>query len=263
MLRTITGIISMLGVIILSASLALATDTINYVGSSTVGKFISAASKIYPQATFTINTRPESSGGESRVATGRASLGGVARELSPEFADMGLRKFLIGHDAIGAWINKSNPINNLTSAQLQKIFASDIKNWQELGGPNKPIHVYIVKATSATYKVFKKQIMGDREYSHDAQIVRPDQKIVAKINNDPDGIGHLSFALGGEQTKTANIKKIAVDGQTPSVNNPQYPITRPLYLITKGAPQGANKKFIDWALSASGQHLVKQWFVGR
>ena len=68
----------------MSSSLATSAEVIDYVGSSTIGKFMTEASTVYTKADFTINTRPESGGGESRVATGKASLGGVARELSPE-----------------------------------------------------------------------------------------------------------------------------------------------------------------------------------
>ncbi|MCU7940162.1 MAG: hypothetical protein KZQ64_08605 [gamma proteobacterium symbiont of Bathyaustriella thionipta] len=40
--------------------------------------------------------------------------------------------------------------------------------------------------------------------------------------------------------------------QIGSVNNPDYPITRPLYLITHGKPSAKVQKFIDWSLSDEG-----------
>jgi phosphate transport system substrate-binding protein len=46
-----------------------------------------------------------------------------------------------------------------------------------------------------------------------------------------------------------------------AVTNPAYPITRPLYLTTKGAPAGDAKAFIDWAVSPAGQEIVKKNFV--
>ena len=38
----------------------------------------------------------------------------------------------------------------------------------------------------------------------------------------------------------------------------KYPISRPLFIYTDGAPQGAVKKFIDYALSKEGQEIVLQ-----
>ena len=100
-------------------------------------------------------------------------------------------------------------------------------------------------------------------YAKTSRSVRPDSAILDKIAADSGGIGHLSFALGAEHDKKSAVKKISIDGKAASVDNPHYPITRPLYLVTKGAPTGSVKNFIDWSLSADGQLLVKKWFVGR
>ena len=35
-----------------------------------------------------------------------------------------------------------------------------------------------------------------------------------------------------------------------------YPISRPLYLYTNGAPAGLAKKFVDFTLSKAGQEIV-------
>ena len=58
------------------------------------------------------------------------------------------------------------------------------------------------------------------------------------------------------------MKRIWPDGEEPSVNNPNYPITRNLHLVTKGDPKGEIKEFIDWVLSPEGQKVVKIHFIG-
>ncbi len=54
-----------------------------------------------------------------------------------------------------------------------------------------------------------------------------------------------------------------VGSEKASVDNPSYPITRPLYLITNGEPEGPVKAFIDWSVSDAGQAVVKKYFVGK
>ena len=52
---------------------------------------------------------------------------------------------------------------------------------------------------------------------------------------------------------------LTIDGVTPSAANVKdgsYPISRALYLVTKGEPQGGEKRFVDYLLSADGQSLV-------
>jgi len=93
--------------------------TIKYVGSSTVGKFITDASQVYVKAKLKLDTRPESSGGESCATRGKCDIGGVARELKDSAVSKGVHATLIGKDAIGVIVHKDNPVQNLSSEQLK------------------------------------------------------------------------------------------------------------------------------------------------
>ncbi len=235
-------------------------NTLAYVGSSTVGKFMHEAAVEYKKIAFKINTKPESGGGENATAAGKTDLGGVAREVKPKILARDVNKFLIGRDAIAVLVNSNNPVDELSSAQLKGIFTGKITNWGEVGGNDLAINVYVTNAQSATRKVFGKIILGDAKYAGSRlNTVRPDPAIADKIVSDDGGIGQLSFALLSDSSA---LKRIKPDGHQASVNNPSYPITRPLYLITKGEPEGDIKDFIEWSQSDAGQAVVKRHFVG-
>ncbi|MBI5749883.1 MAG: phosphate ABC transporter substrate-binding protein [Nitrospinae bacterium] len=240
-------------------SLVLAGE-ITYVGSSTVGEFIKDAAKVYNKSTFKIDTAPESDGGENATVVGKADIGGVARDVKPEILAKGVKEVLIGRDAIGVLVNPANPVSDLSFAQLKGIFTGKITNWKDVGGPDLPVTVYIVNPQSATRKVFAKIVLGGEDYSgKNIETVRPDPAIIDKVSSDKGGIGQLSLAIiGGNKSVT----KIRVNGQIPVTNNNGYPISRPLYLITKGEPNGEVKDFIDWVVSAEGQAVVKEKFIG-
>jgi len=142
-----------LSVALLIAEITIAGE-IQYVGSSTVGQFMTEAAKVYKWSTFNINTKPESSGGEDAAAAGRTDLGGVARELNQSILDRGVKKFLIGKDAIGILVHPSNPVSELSIKQLAGIFSGSITNWKDVGGIDRGIEVFIVNPRSATRKVF-------------------------------------------------------------------------------------------------------------
>ncbi len=245
--------------VIFSSSSLLAGE-ISYVGSSTVGKFVKEAAQVYTASSFKINTKPESGGGENATAAGKADIGGVAREVKQMILDRGVNRYLIGKDAIGILVNTANPVDSLSLAQLKDIFSGKITNWKQVGGQDIAIKVYVVNPQSATRKVFAKVVLGGEAYGGNIETVRPDPKIAEKVAADKAGIGQLSFALIGSDTP---VKKIKPDGQAASVDNSSYPITRPLYLITKGPASGDAKDFIDWSLSADGQAVVKRYFVGK
>ena len=242
---------------ILAPSVAC-SGSINYVGSSTVGKFVTDASKVYTKAAFKLNTKPESSGGEQCAARKSCDMGGVARGVNDKFLNQGVVATLVGKDAIAAIVNADNPVSGLTSEQLKGIFTGKIKNWSEVGGADLAIKPYIVKKGSATRKVFQKVILDGSDYAG-AKVVTPDAKVVTTVARDKGAIGQISFAfLSGKK----GVKPLNVDGQAATVENATYPITRPLHIVTHGKPSGDVAAFLEWTLSQEGQAIVKQRFVG-
>ncbi len=254
---TIAGVLALAVVAPAPLSLPASAGELKYVGSSTVGKFISDAAAVYYSASFKVDTQPESGGGESCPMRGACDIGGVAREVGSDFISHGVQATLIGKDAIGVVVNADNPVKALSSPQLKDIFTGKVTNWSKLGGPDLKIKPLIVKQGSATRSVFQTAIMGDAEYAG-AEVVTPDAKIIGETARDKGAIGPISFSfLQG----ASGITALDVDGQKAAVTNPAYPITRPLYLTTKGAPTGDAKAFIDWAVSPAGQEIVKKNFV--
>ncbi|MBI3585146.1 MAG: phosphate ABC transporter substrate-binding protein [Nitrospinae bacterium] len=256
---SILGIVFITAIFIAVPSLIFAGE-ITYVGSSTVGEFMKEAAKVYNKSTFKIDTGPESDGGENATAVGKTDIGGVAREVKPEILAKGVKGVLIGKDAIGVLVNPANMVSDLSFAQLKGIFTGKITNWKEVGGTDLPITVYIVNPQSATRKVFTNIVLGGEDYSgKNIETVRPYPAVIDKVAADKGGIGQLSLAIiGGNKSVT----KVRVNGQLSVTNNSAYPISRPLYLITKGEPKGEVKDFIDWAVSAEGQAVVKEKFIG-
>lgn len=229
---------------------------IRYEGSSTVGKFINDAKEVNKSMSFKVNTKTESGGGEKCIVSAKCDIGGVARNVKQDVLDQGVVATTVGKDAIAAIVNPANGVDSLTLAQLNDIFSGKVKNWKEVGGADMPISVFITASNSATNKVFKKVVLKGGEYK--AKIVKPDAKIIRTVAKSKGAIGQISFAfIGGD----SGVKAIKPDGQEASTANPNYPITRPLNLVTKGAPAGDAKAFIEWALSAEGQNVVKKRFV--
>lgn len=231
--------------------------TIRYVGSSTVANFVSDASQVYQAANFQIDAAAESEGGATAIRERLTDLAGIARRPQEKTLLAGVQATLIGHDAIAVVVNASNPVKNLSRAQLSGVFSGRIKNWGELGGRDIAVHPFIVDEASATHGVFQKAILEPKRYAH-CTAVRPDQRIISEVANDPGGIGTISFSFLRSAT---GVRPVAVDGQQASVINFEYPISRPLYLLSR-EENGAVNAFVSWAQSEEGQQVVMQRFVG-
>ncbi len=231
--------------------------TLHYVGSSTIAHFIKDAELACGRARFVVDTEPESAGGEAAILEGRADLAGVARQPNPEVLnEEGLVATRIGQDAIAVVVHQSNPVDGLTRAQLKGIFSGKLHNWKEVGGPDLPIQPYIVGPASATRKVFRSTILGEASYDG-CEVVRPDADIPMKVEEEPGGIGQISFSFLGA---CGHVKALRVDGQEPVPTNPDYPIARPLYLLWW---QGRSRvaEFIAWTTTQEAQAVLLKRFA--
>lgn len=233
-------------------------NVIRYVGSSTIGLLMADAELAYGRCCVRIWTEPESYGGEQAALSGVADIGGVARGVDPAVTRGGVVSTCIGMDAIAVIVDGTNPLSDLSTEQLRAIFTGRTRNWKQLGGPDLPIKPLIVSRASATRNIFRAAVLQEQDYIQ-CEVVEPDRRMMHAVETTKGAIGQISFAFLPE---CKDVKPLAIDGQKPAVGNPQYPITRPLHLCTRGPPRGEVKQFIDWLLSEDGQALVRKRFVG-
>jgi len=237
----------------------VSAGSLRYEGSSTIGKIIDDAKATYKNSTFSVDVVSESSGGEQCALRKACDLGGVAREVEPKILAQGVVSTLIAKDAIAAIVHKDNPINGLNTEQLRGIFTGKITNWSQVGGTDLPIQPYMVKAASATRDVFAKHVLNGENYGENMKVATPDATMVTTVAKEVGAIGQISFSFFSD---FSNVRPLIIDEQQPSVNNPNYSINRPLFMVTNGSPSGEAKAFLDWLLSHEGQAIVKKRFVG-
>ncbi|MEY4038885.1 MAG: hypothetical protein RIR67_1197 [Bacteroidota bacterium] len=161
-------------------------------------------------------------------------------------------------DGITVYLNKSNPVSELTVRQIGDIFSGKITNWKQVGGPDAGIKLYGRESSSGTFGFFKDNVVkGD--YSPSCQTLPGTAAIVNAVKKDKYSVGYGGAAYA-EGVKDCKVKK---DDKSPAyaptaetIKSKQYPITRYLYMYLKSRPTGETKKFIDWILSPEGQNLI-------
>lgn len=185
---------------------------------------------------------------------GAVQIGMVDLVKLPREAD-GLKPFVVARDGIAVIVHPSNPAANLTMAQLRDIFNGTLANWKDMGGPDAPITVVSREAGSGTRSSFE-QIVGEVKLTAHALIQDSNGTIRETVANDAHAIGYLSHGLINDK-----IKPLTVAGQactTEAVMAGGYPLARPIFLLTRGEPQGATKQFIDFVVSEAGQALIRK-----
>ena len=165
----------------------------------------------------------------------------------------------IARDGLSIYLHASNPVKELTLAQIRAIYTGQITNWSQIGGNNAPIILYSRENSSGTYTYFKDNVLMGKDFSPRAQTLQGTAAVVNGVAKDPNGIGYggAAYAKG---IKFAAVKKddksAAYLPTLENVRTGNYPISRFLYLYTRVKPSKEMKAFIDWATGVEGQAIV-------
>jgi phosphate transport system substrate-binding protein len=243
------------------------SGTFTFGGSTTVQPIANVAIEQFAKANAGVKISYEGVGsgaGLKQLGEGTLSLAGSSRDLKQSELDAGLVPVVIARDAIIAVVNKDISVANLTKAQLAGIYSGTITNWKDVGGKDEKIVVVNRDETSGTYGAFKEMVLdpGKLAYTKDAIVAKENGEVAAKVASTPGAIGYVGLGFVEEITK-AGGKALSIDGIEASVETTlsnKYPISRNLYLATKGAAKDGSveKAFIDYILSARGKVIVKE-----
>ena len=200
------------------------------------------------------------SAGEGTVGIGMASRAVKDSEFEtfPE-----LQVFTIARDGIAIVTNPGIELPSLSIDQVASIFAGEITNFSEVGGPDAPITVVSREEGSGTRAAFEELVMeaGDEEklISENALLQQSNGQVRTTVSTTPNTIGYLSFGFLDDSTAP-----VPIDGVEPTVDNVKndsYPIARPLNMMTKGAPGELAQAFLDYILSDAGQEIVAEDYI--
>lgn len=261
--KTLLGLL--LGAVALLGLPAMAqASTITISGSTTVAPLATLLAKGYVKSSAGKGTKFKllqggSDIGVADVARGRVTIGMSSRIPKP--SDPGGLVFNeIAKDALCIATHRSNRVANLTQEQVQAIFAGEVRNWNQVSGSDKSgtINVVIRTAASGTQDAFDKIFMAPKKTFAGATQRASNGLIQQQLQRDPAAIGYVSLAF---QNGVAVSNYKGVPCTLRAAKSGQYPGTRPLFLVTRGAATGAAQSWINWIRndSAALKIAAKEW----
>ncbi len=203
------------------------------------------------------------------------------------------QEFVVAYDGVAVIVNHNNPLDRLSIQDLHDIFTGKTTNWKDLGGKDLPIVTLSREVSSGTHMYFKEVVVqletkgSTEEFSKETLLLTSSQAIVEEVASNESAIGYLGMGYLSDRTKAVRVARhsslvsrsaddkshapsdeprATSDGFFPptveNVVNKTYPLSRPLYLYTDGAPQGVVRLFIDFALGPIGQtQFIETGFV--
>ena len=171
------------------------------------------------------------------------------------------REFLVGMDGISIAVSDEifqAGVKSLSSRQLREIYSGNISNWEDVGGPARPIYVISREEGSGTRDDFNELIMGssDAETPGVKSVEMGAAAVKTAISGSDKAIGYLGFNY-----LSGGVMGIALNRVQPTYENIKlgfYELHRRLYFYTYGEPSPGARAFIDYVLSPEGQRIAAE-----
>lgn len=236
-------------------------------GSTTVGPLAKAFrdyfKEAYPDVAITVGESGSGIGAKSLI-NGTCDVADMSRFMKPsEFkaaVDNGVTPVahVVALDGIAIITHPANPVRELTTAQVRDIYMGKVRNWREVGGPDREIVKISRDTNSGTYETFEERVMNQEKIAADTEYVGSNGAVRQRVASTPAAIGYVG--LGFSET---GVVALAIDGVKPTletVASGLYPIARPLFMFTNGFPELGTPlhRFVTLHLTPKGQEIVER-----
>ena len=198
-----------------------------------------------------------SAAGITAVNSGAAEIGMSSRNLKE--SEQGLWSVEIAKDGLAIIVNPGNPVTDLTLDQIRAIYAAEITNWSELGGPDAKIHIITREEGSGTRSAFEELVMGDSRITPRAIVQASNGAVRQLVADDPHSVGFISLGLvdiGDKPVKAIRIGGVAAARE--NVMDGSYSLFRSFLFVAQSEPEPSSPagQFIEFLFSAEGQELL-------
>ncbi|BAP44996.1 phosphate ABC transporter substrate-binding/OmpA family protein [Pseudomonas sp. LJDD11] len=168
---------------------------------------------------------------------------------------------VIGIDGVAVIVHPGNPLRQLDTQTLARIFSGEISDWQTIGGTPGRIVLYARDEQSGTWETFRELVLTAhaKALSAGARRLESSEQLADEVSRTPNAIGFiglpwvrraraLAIADGDAQPLLPTIESIATE---------DYPLTRRLYLYLPPHLQNPwAQALVRFAQSRQGQAIV-------
>ncbi len=260
--------------------------TITSIGSDTLAglmaQWAQRFQEFYPHVKFQIQATGSSTASQA-LTQGTASIGPMSRLLTEQEIDAFVSvhgyeptSFVVAIDAIAIYVEKNNPLQELTLNQIDSLFsatrfcggAKDVTKWSHLGvekfGGTQEIQLYGRNSASGTYDLFKNKALCDGDFLKTVNEMPSSASVVQSVASSVGGIGYAALGYQNSNVKPVGIKtnNTSLLPTPENLRESRYPYTRFLYLIVNKEPKqplsALEQTFLKFVLSEEGQAIVAE-----
>lgn len=234
-------------------------------GSTTVLPIAQKAAEVYMKANPGVSISVSGTGsgdGIKALVDGTTDIANSSRFIKDSEIKTAIENgvFPVPHkialDSIVPVVHPTNAVKNLTLKQLKGIYTGQFTNWNQVGGPNKPIVVISRDTSSGTYEVWHEKVLEKERVTPKASLLASNGAVVTAVAQNPNAIGYIGLGYVSKEVKALTVNGIVATVAT--TISKKYPIARDLFMFTEGWPTGEVADFINFMVSPAGQKLVQE-----
>lgn len=141
----------------------------------------------------------------------------------------------IAREPLVILVNKANPVSDIPVEKVRAIFRGEIRNWKEVGGPDRPI-VLVLRPHCPQRPGHWKTILPSVEaFRKDRIEVKSEAEVVQGVSDFPEGMGNIGSTW--DFADKHRVKIITLGGIAPTaanLANGSYPFYQEQSIVTHG-----------------------------
>lgn len=238
------------------------SGTVTITGSTSVDKILNDMIDEFTanNPDVTINyTGTGSSAGIADSISGANDIGASSRNLKDDEKSAGLKETIFAYDGIAIAVNPANPVTDISTENLAKIFSGQITNWKDVGGNDAKIVVVSREGASGTRSAFEELVKLEDAggLTEDATVAEGNGNVQTAVAGNENAIGYVSFSFIDNTVKALTVN--GVEGTPENAKSGEYVLSRPfLFVYNDVKASAAAKAFVEFALSDDGQAFVEK-----
>jgi phosphate transport system substrate-binding protein len=181
-----------------------------------------------------------------------------------------IQEFKIAIDGVAFLVNADNPVSQLRTSQLDSIYTGLITKWNQVGGKNAIIDLFLPDQNSGNVEVIRTKILKDKKFQAPANAIKSSEEMLKIVSSHPNALGVAGLNWLSQKKDNVNVLKLSdpnapdslgVKGQyfaplQAHVYRHYYPVTREVFIYSRIDMYSVGSGFISFITSAPGQQLV-------
>lgn len=188
--------------------------------------------------------------GESQIAMAAREISDTEREAA-KTRGVTIEEHIVARAGVSVLKNKKNPVRELDTVQVRRIFDGSAKSWREVGGPAEPITVILRHPSSHTADFFRRVVVAPSALTEQGIVVGTQEEVVQEVTTRPWAIGFADFdrALSHlDEVEVLRVRTSSGPAKLVFVRSLCFYARQPLCALVKG--------FIAFTTSPRGSEIA-------